>query len=79
MWAGSGISRHLALAMGAFVWTVFDALWSQIGPAHRFFVGFTFPASLLFVLYACAVMLEPVYQVTAKFLDRPSFDPFHRD
>lgn len=78
MWAGSGVSRHLALATGAFVWTMFDALWSQLGPAQRFFVDFSSPAYLPVVLWVCAFMLAPIYQASTELLDKPLFDPFRR-
>lgn len=77
LWPGS--SRQVSLLIGAVTWTAFDLLWSQLGPAQRFFVDFGSPAYLPAALCVCAFLLVPISQATAELLDKPQFDPFHRD
>jgi len=72
-------ARQVSLLIGAVVWTAFDLLWSQVGPAQRFFVDFGSPAHLPVVLCVCAFLLVPIYQAVAELLDKTRFDPFRRD
>lgn len=75
-WQGS--SRWTSLIAGALFWAAFDSLWSQLGPAQRFYVGYEFPTLLPATLALCALMLVPFYHSAVEFLDKPSFDPFER-
>jgi hypothetical protein len=76
---GSRAGRLAAFAAGAATWAAFDALWSQIGPAERLYVGyFLSPAVLPVILAVCAFCLVTVYNTAVDFLDKPRFDPFSR-
>jgi hypothetical protein len=75
-WQGS--SRWTSLIAGALFWAAFDSLWSQLGPARRFYVGYEFPTLLPATLAYCALMLVLLYHSAVEFLDKPSFDPFER-
>jgi hypothetical protein len=74
-----GTGRLLSLAAGAAAWAAFDALWSQMGPAERLFVGYSSsPALLPAALAVCAFCLVALYDAAAEFFGKPRFDPFSR-
>jgi hypothetical protein len=73
-----GAARLESLIVGALVWAAFDTLWSQLGPAQRFFVDFSSPSLLPVALAVCALMLASIYQSAVDVLDKPSFNPFER-
>ena len=51
-----GPARWLALAAGAVTWAAFDALWSQIGPAERLYVGYAASAAILPAILAAGAV-----------------------
>ena len=75
-WQGS--SRWTSLIAGALFWAASDSLWSQIGPARRFYVGYELSTLLPATLAYCALMLVLLYHSAVEFLDKPPFDPFER-
>lgn len=75
-----GTVRLLSLAAGAATWAAFDTLWSQIGPAERLFVSYSYsPILLPAVLAICAFCLVAVYDSAAELLSKPRYDPFSRN
>ena len=76
---GSRAGRLAAFAAGAATWAAFDALWSQMGPAERLYVGYSSSTAVLpAILALCAFCLVGVYGTAVDFLDKPRFDPFSR-